>query len=278
MVSQLLIFFYFGFSVWLRKKVLTTPGTVKDMLPPIMLGIMFCIVTFLALGGHRQLGFGVFFVIGLLLYEMKKLNRMQLIALSLVSVSFLTLSAVFRYDVSISSFGDIVKIFSIYTFDGLTPIDAYYNIYNYVSTYGPEDGVLSNLFLSLIPRAIWSEKPEIMMSAGNVYTQFVLGRVTAITYSPTILGELLLVHGLYLVPFVAPVLAFVMVILNRLVATGSRLGYIFLSLSPLLVFNLYREGFYVMIKRIILYLIFIAFLFLVARIINTLKQYKFSKD
>lgn len=274
-VTQLLIFFYFGFSIWLRKKVLSTPGTMRDMLPPMILGVMFCIVTFLALGGHRQLGFGVFFVIGLLLYEMKKLSRVQLITLSVFAVSFLTLSAVFRYDVNISSFGDLVKIFAIYTFDGLTPIDAYYNIYNYVSTYGPEDGVLSNLFLSLIPRTIWSEKPEIMMNAGNVYTQFILGRVTAITYSPTMLGELLLIHGLYFVPFLAPALAFVMVMLNRLVATGSRLGYIFLSLSPLLVFNLYREGFYVMIKRIILYLIFIAFIFLIARILNTLRHFRF---
>lgn len=251
--SQLLICFYFYYSIQIKDFL--TEGTVFKKKTVVLVGVFFCIYTFILLGGHRQLGFGIFFMVAILLLHLRDITIMQLLFFGLLGLFAVLFSAVLRYDIELVGLHEYITIFSIFLFDGITPFNAYSDIYNDVTSFGVVGlTIIRDEFATLIPRFLWSDKPEIIYNAGNYYSQEILGRPDAITYSPTLLGELLLVHGKGLL-FISIPLGFLLASLDRILINNSRLSFVLLSLSPLLIFNLYREGFYVFTKRLLLYLI-----------------------
>lgn len=216
----------------------------------LIVSIGFAILTFLLLGGHRQLGLGV--IIGILTYLVleKKINANIFWLAVIVFIPISLGSAILRYDYHNISISEIIISILIFFYDGITPINAHSEILNFTSYYGsPGSTIAFQQFASYIPRFIWSDKPEILMNGGNYYTSMILGRSSLVTYSPTLIGELLLVHGNYFY-LTAPFLAGIIIKLDAIVRSRSFLGLVLIMFAFTLCFNLYREGLYVFLSKI----------------------------
>jgi len=175
--------------------------------------------------------------------------------LSIIFLPFVLSVAILRYEFDRLLISDLFEIVVIYFYDGLTPLDAHVNIINYLKyKNAPGIDIAINQFLVYVPRGIWLSKPDIIMNGGNYYSSEILGRISVITYSPTMLGELLLVHGsLYF--FGAIPLAFFIKKIDSFIFTRSYIGIVFVIYSFVAIFNLYREGLYVFLSRIFVMMI-----------------------
>lgn len=266
-VSQLLIFFYFGFSIWVKQvfmKNLDGPVSVRSYKEILIVALLFAFSTFVLLGGHRQLGFGVVFLLMYVFYQSNIIKLHQVIIGAIAALVLVTLVAVYRYENLDVSERGVMFYLVIFLFDGLTPVNAYYDIYNDIVQYGSAGfNVALDQLMYIIPRFIWEDKPEIIINGGNYYTQFILGRKSLVTYSPTLLGELMIVHGVVGALLLAPLVSLFVAIYDKICATHSSIGFILISLAPLIAFNLYREGFYVVLTKMTLTSLFL-FLFILS--------------
>jgi hypothetical protein len=158
--------------------------------------ILYCLVTFLVLGGYRQLGFAALFAIAVIAVQRREISFAKFIVVSCCLVTATLAVAVFRYTDSTSdAVGGLSGRLFIFLYDGFAPVDAFYNIVEYSRYHHIGQNVFLNQLLTPIPRFLWADKPVIVLNAGNFYTQIVLGRTDLITYSPTLLGELYLLGG-----------------------------------------------------------------------------------
>lgn len=217
---------------------------------------LYCALTFVVLGGYRQLGFAALFSSGVILLLRRDITFRGFVWLSGGLIFMTLLVAIFRYTGTDSDDnGGLAGRLFIFLYDGFAPVDAFYNILSFCRNGDVGLNIFWNQFLTAVPRWVWSEKPLIVLNAGNFYTQNILGRTNSITYSPTLLGELYLIGGVagcLIGTFVSGILLriFDEIILrsrNRtLVAFAFSFAFVF-------VFNLYREGLGVFITKIVLY-------------------------
>lgn len=226
-----------------------------------VLAVFYAIIVFIVKGGQRQIGFAAIFNYFMLLYIDKRIKLMQIIFLSILGLLFINFVALFRYYDNIMDVGieKMIPLIGIYIFDGIIPIDAFYNIVEYVDRAGPPGvGIVFNQFSTLVPRMIWNSKPLVVLNAGNFYTKEILNIKDFITYSPTFLGELYLIGGVV----VCIIGSFSSGLILRSFddeikeKRGSRM-IIIISLSFLLLFNLYREGLFVFLTFIISFSLFL---------------------
>lgn len=222
----------------------------------LLASLFFFIITFLVLGGHRQLGLGVSAGIFIYLAIEKRISKNILGATLLAILAISLASAIFRHDHANFNFSAAVNTILIYFYDGLTPLDAHVQIVQHSNYYRlPGAELIANQFFSYIPRFLWPNKPDFVLNGGNYYTFEILGRSAFVTYSPTLIGELILTHGPYFY-LIAPVLAIIVSELDRKVHTRTYFGIVLIIYSPILAFNLYREGFYVFLSKLtIIYII-----------------------
>lgn len=109
--------------------------------------------------------------------------------------------AMMRYGYSESSSGfAFIPQLLLFLQGDIFPVDAFYNIYGHCSSAGgvvqcPGTILLENQLLRMVPRVLWEEKPDIMLSGSAYYTQFVVGSLRELTLSPTIFGEGILVSA-----------------------------------------------------------------------------------
>lgn len=222
---------------------------------------VFLILTFVVLGGHRQLGLGA--LIGAVIYiaSSKRRGYNFIVIWSLIFLLMISGAALVRYGFGFSGGGFEMAL--IYFFDSVTPINAHADILNYSRGRVVFPDLIYNQFLAYIPRFVWGDKPMQILNGGNYYTSYVLGFDDFITYSPTVIGELILAHGRYF--WLGGIFAGVLLsFIDKLIRERGLLSVALIVYSPILIFNLYREGFYVFLSRFSMYLIiFFAITFVV---------------
>lgn len=218
--------------------------------------IGYCALTFVALGGYRQLGFAALFSLGAIALIRREVSFVKFLMLSGALIVVTLVVAIFRYTgTSSDNVGGIYGKLMIFFYDGFAPVDAFYNILEYCRFHSISENVIANQFATMIPRSIWAGKPLIVLNAGNFYTQNVLGREGAITYSPTLLGELYLFGGAKACALGALLSGVILRVLDEIVIRSSNRLVVafFLSFAFVLVFNLYREGLSVLATKLILF-------------------------
>jgi hypothetical protein len=230
--------------------------------------IGYCALTFAALGGYRQLGFAALFSLGVLAVLRRDVSFKRFMLMSTVLIVISLGVAMFRYTGSSAdeAWGVTGRLF-IFFYDGFAPVDAFFNIVKYVDFHEVRTNVLLNQLLTPVPRFIWASKPLIVLNAGNFYTQFVLGRTDAITYSPTLLGELYLLGGSFACAIGLFICGVVLRVFDEVIIRARNKMFVafMFAFSFVFVFNLYREGIEVLITKFILYGLVVAVMSLLAR-------------
>lgn len=230
--------------------------TVRAKRKALIYTIGYCAITFVVLGGYRQLGFAALFSFGAIALLRREVAFAKFLLLSGALIIVTLVVAIFRYTgTSADSAGGIYGKLMIFFYDGFAPVDAFYNIVDYCRFHTISENVIANQFATMIPRALWQSKPLIVLNAGNFYTQYVLGREGAITYSPTLLGELYLVGGAKACALGSLLSGAVLRVFDEIVirSSNSLVVAFFLSFAFVFVFNLYREGLSVLATKVFLF-------------------------
>lgn len=218
--------------------------------------VLYCALTFVVLGGYRQLGFAALFSIGVIALLRRDLSYRRFLVLCAVLIVSTLAVAIFRYTgTTDDESGGLAGRLFIFLYDGFAPVDAFYNIVEFGRNHAVPVNVLANQFMTAVPRWAWPDKPLVVLNAGNFYTQNILRRADAITYSPTLLGELYLLGGVWGCAAGAFVSGVALRVFDEIVLRSrnrSRVVFLF-SFAFVLVFNLYREGFGVLATKLLLY-------------------------
>jgi enterobacterial common antigen polymerase len=230
--------------------------TRKEKRNALILTVLYCALTFIVLGGYRQLGFAALFSLGVISLIRKDIAFGTFAILSIILVISTLAVAMLRYTGnSAEGLGGIYGRMFIFLYDGFAPVDAFYNIVAYCGTHEISNNVIANQFSTMIPRFLWPEKPLVVLNSGNFYTQVVLGRSESITYSPTLLGELYLVGGATVCLLGTFISGVVLRVFDEIIlrSKNKMLVAFFFSFAFVFVFNLYREGISVLVTKVILF-------------------------
>lgn len=230
--------------------------TGREKRKALIYTIGYCAVTFVVLGGYRQLGFAALFSLGVIALMRRDVSFAKFLVLSGALIVVTLVVAIFRYTgTSSDGAGGIYGKLLIFFYDGFAPVDAFYNIVEYCRFHNVSENVIANQFATMIPRSLWADKPLIVLNAGNFYTQNVLGREGAITYSPTLLGELYLAGGAKACLLGSLISGAVLRALDEIVirSSGRFVVAFFFSFAFVFVFNLYREGLSVLTTKLVLF-------------------------
>ncbi|GGD87407.1 WzyE family oligosaccharide polymerase [Caballeronia grimmiae] len=230
--------------------------TRREKVHTIVATVLYCALTFVVLGGYRQLGFAALFSIAVIAVLRKDISFRSFIAVSGALITITLAVAIFRYTGTTSDeTGGVAGRLFIFLYDGFAPVDAFYNIVDFCRRHEVTENVFLNQLTTPIPRFLWHDKPAIVLNAGNYYTQVVLGRTDLITYSPTILGELYLLGGGVACAVGSLVSGVILRTFDEvLIRSKRKLVVAFLSsFSFVFVFNLYREGIEVLVTKTILF-------------------------
>ncbi len=230
--------------------------TAKEKRKALICTVAYCVLTFVVLGGYRQLGFAALFSLGVISLMRKDISfgRFLILSGSLIVVTLAV--AMFRYTgTSADDIGGVYGRLIIFLYDGFAPVDAFYNIVDYSKNHGISENVIFNQFATAVPRSIWPDKPLIVLNAGNFYTQVVLGRTDAITYSPTLLGELYLAGGAVACLIGSLISGVFLRFFDEIIirSKSKLMVSFFFSFAFVFIFNLYREGISVLVTKIMLF-------------------------
>lgn len=185
---------FFPFFIPAYAMLLLIEPSKKQWIKYFISGLVFGFLTFLAIGGARMnlaIFICVFLIIG---YAFKYVKLKTLILSPFVVMILMTVLVYFRE----SDVGNKSSFFFwIYLMNSFSPFDSFYHIYNYYSEGGniPGLSVVWQQFYLLMPRAIFEDKPEVIMNVGNFFTKEILGFQSNLTMSPTINGSFILVAG-----------------------------------------------------------------------------------
>lgn len=248
----------------------------------LFIGIGIGGVTYLAMGGYRQIlaiHVFIFLVIG---YHQKYIKLRSFIVYMVLGVFLLMALAIFRYGMNFT--GDqFVFNFLIFTLDTFSPFDSFGRIADYYEQSNdalPGVSVILNEFSSLIPRWIWSGKPDLVLNSGNFFTVEILNYGSAVTISPTLNGSMFLIGGPMLVIFGCALSVLAMRFFDRnFYRPAWRVSNSFLSGTSLklraslyyfLVFyvsTISREGLEVFVQRVFVYFVFIYFILILSKLL-----------
>ena len=253
----------------------------------LLIGIFLGTLTYIVMGGYRQILAIHIFVFLILGHHYSYIKLFTIIKFGILAIPLLMFMALFRYGIDSSS--DLSMHLLVFTRDSFAPYNSFANIIEYYKNT-PEGfqglSIVSNEFSSLIPRSIWADKPELVLNAGNFYTQEILNYDAGITISPTILGSLFLISGHYGIVlgsiFLAVTLRWFDKKMYRAAIVFSRnnrafnliLYSIFYYYIIFYTFTIAREGIEVFFQRTIMaYIIFIVFVY-VSKVIASAIKFK----
>lgn len=155
------------------------------------------LLVYFTLGGSRNVLAGSILGVIILAQRLRLLSLRSIIIVVLLLILFINSLAFVRYGKDLDS--DILALGFRYLIDSLSPYDSFNKIVQY---YESGDATfkgfeyISAQFNSLIPRALWPEKPVVPMTNALFYTQAILGsKSEAIIISPTLLGGLFIMGG-----------------------------------------------------------------------------------
>jgi enterobacterial common antigen polymerase len=261
--------------------------TYRNWIFNLLIGIFLGVLTYIVMGGYRQILAIHIFVFLILAYHYSYIKLFTIIKFGILAIPLLMFMALFRYGIDSSS--DLSFNLLVFTRDSFAPYNSFTNIIEYYKNTSEDFQGLSivlNEFSSLIPRSIWVDKPELVLNAGNFYTQEILKYNAGLTISPTILGSLFLISGDYGVIlgsiFLAVMLRWFDKKVYRSVIVFSKnnrefnlsLYSIFYYYIIFYTFTIAREGIEVFLQRTIMaYIIFIVFVYM-SKVIASAIKYK----
>lgn len=229
-------------------------------------------ITYFVMSGYRQVLIGVVILSCCVAIERNYIKKWHflpgigLFFLLLVSLSFL------RYagdSAGLSAF-DSAGVAAFYYIQGdVFPVDAPLKIREFHAMYGEMPGldVVFNHLLKLVPRAVWAEKPHILLDSAGFYTQQVVGYTRGVTLSPTLLGEGYLVGGVpgfYLAVLAGSIVLWAM----DWVRSASYPGFYLVGSFIYGGFFFIREGFSELLLRALFACVFFTIFFLVKSMLS----------
>lgn len=230
------------------------------------------VFTFILLSGYRQI-FMAFLILSAIAFLYKGyIRRPMLVYFSslILSLLLLIIMSFIRYSGEDSKTFDSAVEAAFYFLQGdLFPVDAPLKVLNFIEFYQyPGMDVFWNHLLRFVPRFLWEDKPLMLMNAAGYYTQVVVGYERAVTLSPTILSEGLLVGGYWGLFFIVIAAGLIMTLVDNLIKKSNGIfTYIMLTYSYM-GFFVVREGLESGVYRIIVALLFfvLAYFFLIVKV------------
>lgn len=247
----------------------------------LLLAIGFGLLSYLAIGGYRQIL--IMGVASLIFHKVlhKGISSFKVVLYSIIGVASLYYLAMFRYNINVDD--TALGLLIGFTQDSLSPFNSFTKIFEYINTTSEYQNF--KLFLAhfqiIIPRILWEGKPELILNSGNFYTQHVINYESALTISPTLAGELYLMRGFWSLFIGFGLIAVMNVFLERIVIyyKESNIQSIVQNTFFLVVifnaFWLVREGLEVYIYRMFrMYVLFWVFIVLTYTIYFIIKKTK----
>ncbi|MDW2175303.1 O-antigen polymerase [Vibrio sp. 1637] len=230
--------------------------------------IIFGSLVFLITGGSRNIAAGGIVSLALYLLYFKRISLKVFGTFSITMMIGVTLLAFFRYSNSLSS-SEASYLFFLYTLDSFSPINSLYQVihkFEYSSDFVLVffDNFFTQ-FYTFIPRAIWADKPILLMTNGKFITTEVLGLNGRFIVSPSVIGTAVVMLG-YFYFFIGVFVGIVLRINDLFISSSSPLfkviGFILLPS----VFLLSRENLEFYIYKVIMISVTIFFVYLVFRL------------
>jgi oligosaccharide repeat unit polymerase len=209
--------------------------------------------TYFVLSGYRQIFIGTVIATCCVAMHRNYIKIWHLIPGLAAFFAFIIGLSFLRYsgDSGAADF-DSIGIAAFYYIQGdVFPIDAPMKIREYYDFFGTPPGVdvMFNHILKIVPRALWHDKPLILLDAAGFYTQHVVGYARGVTLSPTMLGEGYLVGG-SIAFYVSCLLGSAVLYLLDLFRTrGGRAAFYFVGSCVYGGFFFVREGFSELVLR-----------------------------
>ena len=239
----------------------------------LLLAIGFGLLSYLAIGGYRQIL--IMGVASLILHRVlhNGSSFIKITLYSIIGILSLYYLAIFRYNLNVDD--NVLGLLIGFTQDSLSPFNSFTKIFEYINTTSDYQNLklFFGHFQIMIPRILWEGKPELILNSGNFYTQHVINYESALTISPTLAGELYLMRGFWSLFIGFGLIAAMNVFLERIVIyyKESNIQSIVQNTFFLVVifnaFWLVREGLEVYIYRMfrmyVLFWVFIVFTYIV---------------
>jgi antigen polymerase len=185
-------FFIFSYSLFFFIK-----PSYKKWKIYFFLGFLTGTIIFIAIGGGRlliALHVFTFLIIGYH-YRFIKLKRIFMIVIILIPVSALLAFARAKMDFDSNLFQGLIFTMNTFSpFDSFVRILTYYD--NEMQNYQGLSVVYNQFISSFVPRALFPDKPMIVMNTGNFYTQNILHYQSLTTISPSLNGSFYIMYGL----------------------------------------------------------------------------------
>ncbi|HIF9403357.1 TPA: O-antigen polymerase [Photobacterium damselae] len=257
-----LLFLYSYAPVTLLYLILKGEFKKIDVLKTIFVFILFGSFLFLITGGSRNISIGgILSVVFLVLYH-GRISKKLFFTICFFIMLLATSLAFVRYS---NSFADSESYYYLllYSLDSFSPIYSLTSIIHYFNSaqfYPVYFDNFFNQFYTFIPRAIWTDKPTLLMTNGKYITMHVLGLSGRFIVSPSIIGTSVIMFGIGFV-IIGFFSGFILYINDRMINSCNVLfksaGFILLPS----VFLLSRENLEFFLYKMILILIPLFFVY-----------------
>lgn len=169
--------------------------------------LFFGLCYFVVIGGSRNVFASAILIYLIIGYFKGFLSRKAILVFGFCAFLLLNFLILFRYNVSLSDMNikEAVAIFISYFSDSISPLNYQVESVNFVmnsSAHIPHGwDLFFNQFLALIPRALWNDKPIVMMNSSYYFTQYILGFSGNLNMASTMLSSALIImkNGYYVV-------------------------------------------------------------------------------
>ena len=250
--------------------------TKRRLLTTFLLSLALGILNYMAIGGMRNIFLSGILSLIALSFNKKLLKLRTIILISIIGFTFVTLLAVFRYWSFFETLKseDILYYLTIYTIDSFSPVYSLHEIIEKVPKVVDYISIsyFHNYFLAFIPRFIWPDKPLLMKTSAWFFTNHILQYSREVIISPTFVGEMYMMFGIWGILIGAVILALILNILDIILYKPfCKNLLLYYSLLPL-TFWIGRGILETFIYRLLLFLLVFYFVFFITSIITSIKK------
>lgn len=238
----------------------------------LVAGMTFGVLSYLAVGGTRAnlaLAFVMFMLLG---YLRRFLSFKWLVRAGLLTVIAMFLLALWRYRLNVQG-SEAFYTFLYLTRDTFSPWE---NVAKIMDAEIEFQGLMPIVrdFYVYIPQSLWEERPDIVWNTANYFTKSVLGNFSGLAMSPTLLGSFYIMGGIPMIAIGMAVVGGLIRIFDNFFAYGKNSAviqsYCLANLFNLIV--LIREGIDAFISRFCFFSVIFVFAYIVAYLINRVRE------
>lgn len=235
---------------------------------------VFGLYTYAAVGGTRAnilIAFALFLFIGI---ERRWITLWMLITAGILGVVGMFVLAIRRYGLDVSG-SEAFYTFLYLTRDTFSPwqsVALLFDNYDKIEFQGLAP--IARDFYVFIPKSLWAERPDTILNAANYFTWEVLENFSGLAISPTLMGSLLIMGGVWFIPLGALFVAWVIKWFDWLYARGKNdlnpyrstilQAFCFGAIFNIIV--LVREGIDSFVSRVVFFIVIFAICVLLAKL------------